>query len=321
MQTKLKFTLLLLLTAVVIFSCTKHNNDQPVTPVLPPQFDTLGAGWQRIQVDSGRDFEDVFFLNNQTGFLCGNQYLGKSTDGGLTWKNLLPDSVKDKFINLFFTDINNGWAFGPATYFLRTKDGGASRQKINGTNVFDGQFFDANNGYLSIPGALYKTSDGGITQNRIQVPASAPGSNGLFFFNQGNGWFAGNFLYKTQDSAKTFSASSGTMGQGEYVIQFTDSLHGWVAGSTAVYRTVDAGKTLQTLLINTDVKGGDVQFFDNNNGFILGNGRIYSTADGGTTLNKLCTIHKSQLYEIHFTDMNHGWATGNGGFVYRYVRP
>ncbi len=320
MLNKLKFALLLLLTAVIVFSCTKHNNDQPVNPVTPAQHDTLGAGWQKIQLDTSLIFQDIFFVNNQTGFVCGNNYIGKSTDGGLTWKNVLPSSFNGSFVNLFFTDANNGWAFGPSSFFLRTADGGNNWQRISGPGIFDGQFFDAGNGYLSASGALYKTADGGITLKKV-IAAAGNGANGIFFLDLNSGWFAGTYLYKTSDSGQNFSPSPNPISAGEYAVQFTDSLHGWVAGGAKVYRTVDGGTTLETLIYNSGVAGSDIRFFDNNNGFILGNGYIYSTADGGKTLNQLCVIHESQVFEIHFTDMNHGWSAGSHGYIYRYVRP
>jgi photosystem II stability/assembly factor-like uncharacterized protein len=319
MISKLKFIYLVLAAGVFVLSCSKHNKPPATAPEL---LDTLGAGWQRIKIDTTLNFEDIFFVNNQTGFLCGDKYLGKSVDGGLTWKRIIPDSLNTNFVNLFFADANNGWAFGGPSYYLRTRDGGTSWQKINRGDVYEGQFLDADNGYFiagtnGTPWGLYKTSDGGITSQYMNTGMGT----GLFFLNQNEGWFSGSsYLSKTENAGLSFSQRSGTSG-GMYAVQFTDALHGWVAGTTKVYRTVDGGATLETMINNGAISGGDIQFFDNNNGFVLGGGKIYSTADGGKTINQLCAIHKSQLYEIHFTDMNHGWTAGQGGYVYRYVRP
>jgi photosystem II stability/assembly factor-like uncharacterized protein len=109
---KIKFIILLLTVNILIFSCTKHH-DSPGTPAQPELLDTLGAGWQRIQIDPTLNFEDIFFVNNQTGYLCGDHYLGKSTDGGLTWKLIIPDSLKAVFENLFFTDAKQTTAAIP----------------------------------------------------------------------------------------------------------------------------------------------------------------------------------------------------------------
>jgi len=302
----------------VVFSCTKHQ-DNPIVPTQPELFDTLGVGWQRIKIDTTLNFEDIFFVNNQTGFLCGDKYLGKSTDGGLTWTRIIPDSLNQGFINLFFVDANNGWAFGGADFFLRTKDGGSSWQKINRGHVQEGQFLDANNGYLIVyPGGLYKTSDGGVTLQNLNTSSGS----GLFFLNQNKGWFAGSSLIKTENAGLSFTQMASLFAVYPYAIQFTDEAHGWLSGTGNVYRTVDGGATLEVIVNNVSAAGGDIQFFDNNNGFVLSGSKIYSTTDGGKTLTQLCAIHKATtLFEIHFTDLNHGWTAGHGGYVYRYVKP
>src|SRR5450432_248711 len=303
---KIKFIILLLTVNILIFSCTKHH-DSPGTPAQPELFDTLGAGWQRIQIDPTLNFEDIFFVNNQTGYLCGDHYLGKSTDGGLTWKLIIPDSLKAVFENLFFTDANNGWVFGSGNFSLKTNDGGNTWQKINHGSLFDGQFFDANNGYVISTGSLdmarglYKTSDGGITLQYLAASSGSYAAGGLFFFDQNKGWYTDKNLNKTEDAGLSFSKSLAYVNDGEYALQFTDALHGWVAGHGGIFRTTNGGDSLVPIAGNGMVGGGDIQFFDNNNGFILSGSAIYSTTDGGTTLNKMCTIHKTVCFEISFT--------------------
>src|ERR1700733_2379701 len=92
-----KFTSILLAIFIFIVSCRKHHDNLPLTPPQPERFDTLGTGWQRIKIDTTLNFEDIFFVNNQTGFLCGYKYLGKSIDGGITWTRIVPDSLNEDF--------------------------------------------------------------------------------------------------------------------------------------------------------------------------------------------------------------------------------
>ncbi|MEP7277069.1 MAG: hypothetical protein ABI813_00360 [Bacteroidota bacterium] len=102
MNYRLKLILVILVTSVYIFSCSKHNDDSTPPASQPPQPDTLGAGWQRVLVDSTLNFVDGFFVNSQTGFFCGENYLSKSTDGGLSWQKIILDSLNQVFINFFF---------------------------------------------------------------------------------------------------------------------------------------------------------------------------------------------------------------------------
>jgi photosystem II stability/assembly factor-like uncharacterized protein len=314
MQSKIKNFSTLLLITIWIFSC-KKNNSTPNSPT-PPLYDTLGAGWQRIKVDTSINFQDIYFPTTQIGFLAGANYLGRSTDGGLSWQQaILPDTLKQNFVNLFFIDANTGWVTGDK-FLLRTKDGGNSWQKVFSAPLFDVQFLDANNGFAtSVMGlaGIYKTTDGGQTFQRIFSSASA---QGLFFLNKDFGFVSMGGYYLTRDGGLTFSTINNM--RDTYAIQFLDSLHGWMAGPGA-FKTTDGGKSITQIIAPSNY--GDLQFFDLNNGYIMSGSAIYSTNDGGNTLTQLCAIHKTQLIEFHFTDLNHGWATGLGGFVYRYLKP
>jgi len=309
---KLPFVTLVLLFTIAVASCSKDDNP-PAQPPPPEQLDTLGAGWQRIKPAAPENLEDIFFVNNQVGFVIGDQYAGKTVDGGLTWTSVIPDSLKQDFINVFFLDINVGWVTG-SKFLLRTIDGGATWKKMYTGTCFDVQFFDTSNGYVTIIyQGLFKTTDGGQTLQRVNTNSAS----GLFFVDQNKGWFCDNRLFKTDNGGVSFSPLFNKGSSGVYAIQFTDDLHGWMAGG-GIYRTVDGGVTMETLFYGVN---GDIHFFDNNNGFILAGNNIYSSTDGGKTNTILCTVHKTQLVEFHFTDPNHGWATGVGGYVYRYVKP
>ncbi len=174
--------------------------------------------------------------------------------------------------------------------------------------VFDGQFVDVSTCYLTTNGGLFKTTDGGKTFTRTSNTGGM--AAGLFFLDKNNGWYSTNLLNKTQDGGTSFLPGASTLPIGEYAIQFTDQLHGWIAGNGNAFRTTDGGVTLTTMIPSSH--GGDIQFFDNNNGYVLADGKIFSTNDGGITLTKLCAIHKGILFEIHFTDPDHGWSAGGG---------
>lgn len=208
---KLKIISLLFATSIFTFSCTKHPDNiipvipvVPIVPVIQPpalQIDSLGAGWQSIKIDS-INFDDIFFVNKQIGFLCGDKYLGKSIDGGLTWTSVIPDSLSESFNNLFFIDVNNGWATGES-FLLQTTDGGNSWKKVYKGSTFDVQFFDINNGYITVPDkGLFKTTDGGMTMLPVFEASAA---KAIFFINENKGWFSGNAIYKTINAGLSFS--------------------------------------------------------------------------------------------------------------------
>ncbi len=308
-----------LLFIVFIFctACGKNDNGPPPNP---PKFDTLGIGWQKISLPDTLNLSDIFFVDDVTGYLCGNAYLAKSINGGLSWSRyILPDSVNEQLINIFFLDKNHGWVVGNE-FLLRTENGGTSWQFIripsNKMGVPDVQFLTNSLGYMTKAGAIYKSIDGGLTWTKA---ASFNNASGLFFLNLTTGWVTGGAIIKRTDNGGSSFSFEKSISDGNYSIQFTDNLHGWVTGGPGiVWRTIDGGNNWEQL--TEKGFGGDLSFFDNNNGYILSGSKIYKTTDGGKTLDKQSSIHKGVIVEIHFTNLNHGWAVGSNGGVYRFSK-
>ena len=69
----------------------------------------------------------VFFLDRTIGFVSGDGFLLRTTDGGKSWRNVGSGGVA---FQLSFIDKNNGWAMDSdlkdAFQITKTVDGGAS---------------------------------------------------------------------------------------------------------------------------------------------------------------------------------------------------
>jgi len=101
---------------------------------------TANAGWIRLSTNSFAWFKDVFFLNEQKGWIVGTDGTLLSTvDGGATWTPKHKFTT-DAFLQVHFIDENTGWilcerniyARGPnaASYLRKTTDGGRNWEKI-----------------------------------------------------------------------------------------------------------------------------------------------------------------------------------------------
>jgi len=118
-----------------------------------------GENWQLLFETQGEFLEEIQFLDKDTGFLCGDYgIIMKTVDGGKTWKEIGPEyasrSTKSNpreedaaavlrfYYQMYFKDEDHGlvWAFqlfqqkidwkSRKTFFLKTKDGGNSWEKI-----------------------------------------------------------------------------------------------------------------------------------------------------------------------------------------------
>ena len=83
-----------------------------------------GENWIALRNGNTADppsFESPFFLNKDTGWICGNLTVFKTTNGGLTFDSIYnPASQHD----IFFRNALEGVACGDAALFQKTTNGG-----------------------------------------------------------------------------------------------------------------------------------------------------------------------------------------------------
>ena len=95
---------------------------------------TVNAEWIRQKTNSFAWFRDVFFVNEMKGWIVGTDgTLISTTDGGATWVQTHKFTT-DTFLQVHFTDENNGWILcerniyargaNASSYLRKTTDGG-----------------------------------------------------------------------------------------------------------------------------------------------------------------------------------------------------
>lgn len=153
--------------------------------------------WIQLNTDTLYDYNSVYFLNPDTGFVCGSVYYGwdgvilRTLDGGNSWDTtLLGYSLADiSFVN-------------DSTGFTGGQDGGIYKTTDTGNNwTFIGNFgnnFDYSNIY-------FLNQDTGIVHDfngtiGFYTPALIPSSSN-FFNSSADTWFPGTGeLNKTQNT-------------------------------------------------------------------------------------------------------------------------
>lgn len=107
---------------------------------------------------------DVFFVNQNVGYICGS--IGaffKTTDGGETWTDL-SSQFTCALTNMFFVDEFTGYMSGDGGNFFQTNNGGISWTNLGPTDMTMSSlwFTDELTG-ISVggDGNIFKTTDGG----------------------------------------------------------------------------------------------------------------------------------------------------------------
>lgn len=145
---------------------------------------TLDAGlsWTDHPISDTSIFMDVFFPNEQLGYIAGfSGEVYKTLDGGETWYYLpLPDY--STISKLFFTDENTGYALGNSGDFYQTNNGGVTWIKLNymPKSWFNSIWFTSDlAGYIcGGNGLIMKTDNGGAVW--INSNAKKPSSTTIW---------------------------------------------------------------------------------------------------------------------------------------------
>ena len=118
-------------------------------------------------------FESIFFLDEDTGFLCGANFgqpwIWKTTDGGAVWTALANEGLGGGPRDMHWFDETTGVVLAGNLY--RTTDGGANWSSV-GTGGYNQLVFEnTQHGYANtFYRRILETNDGGITWAEVPLP-------------------------------------------------------------------------------------------------------------------------------------------------------
>lgn len=256
-----------------------------------------GANWadMTLPVD-GRGLTDVLFLDEQIGFMTGDQYVGaylngsvfKTTDGGNGW---MPkgDFHRATPQAICFIDNKTGWCVGEDATIHKTVDGGESW--ISQENPFTG------------------------TTNKFED---------VFFTDENKGWIVGDtdgWLLHTQDGGETWAKQNSQTEEWFGSAYFRTPLVGWIAGGDGwsegtILHTTDGGDSWSLQSDEDTPMLNSVWFADDAFGWCVGNaGAILSTSDGGATWTVFQSGMNQNINHIVGVGKNRFWIAGEAGSI------
>ncbi|MEM7161387.1 MAG: YCF48-related protein [Bacteroidota bacterium] len=298
-----------------------------------------GQEWNEVESGSEEQLRRVHFINENTGFIVGNNgTLLISTDGGNSWD--VADTGVSHFLNtITFANENVGYVNG-----LKTIDGGQTWTPQPITINFGIMYaFDENKliaGDINFSGNLYISNDGGITWEEHSNPILASGLpsgafNDICFVNEEIGylsaWYAGN-LFKTIDGGTSWTHLEIENVDGEswssddfLSVDFPSNDVGVFSHENGVLKTNDAGITWSEILA-TDIPPSlyvtKVIALDENTfiaaGGIIGDtssqAKLLESTDGGLTWTSSIQTN-DYFWDLTCTDSK-CFAVGNDGVIY-----
>ncbi len=259
-----------------------------------------GASWTKQSVDTTDDINEIYFRNDDNGYVVAGKKMFSTSDGARSWREISIFNPRDfksgtpEFLSVKFADKKRGFVIGSV---------------INKNDEV-------------IDSVVMRTDDGGETWSRIIVPSKGELYH-LDFANSARGWIVGDkgIILVTLDGGINWQIQKTTTDKALYNVDFRDSSNGFaVGGKGTILRTENGGEIwepIKTSFLNTFMR---VNFADDKNGFIVGyGGAILRTSDKGKTWVKQDNDSKSNLYGL-FTNKKYGWAVGAKGLILKYQR-
>ncbi len=258
-------------------------------------FQTARADWTKRNSNTLAWLHDVYFLNEQTGWIAGSGGTFLTTnDGGVTWtkaKNFTDDTIRQ----VYFTDDSNGWLLCERDLYT----------------------LGANS-----PSYLMKTVDGGVYWERVEFADSQRKRVTKFFFSKDGAGMAigesGAFFAMSNDK-KIWKRTPSPLRYLMFDGTFTDDSNGVIVGAGgSILFTDDAGLswTKASVFGGAEAKFNSVFFINQKNGWTVGgSGKIFQTVNGGKTWREQKSSVAKELTDVFFTNTAEGWAVGDEGII------
>jgi photosystem II stability/assembly factor-like uncharacterized protein len=292
-----------------------------------------GKSWTRKLALPNDHLFDIYFLNNEVGWVAGALgVLLKTTDGGARWErqNVPTQSNLNK---IQFVDSQYGWISGFDGELLRTENGGYSwrSHKLRDSgwagDRFKGfisslDFSDKLHGWIvGELGQVYRSTDGGVSwRSQGAALAKLIGDLGAMrvdffdvkFFTRSRGFIVAQaskanridsskrlVVFQTKTGGESWTVLKSFKEPGLVRAQFIGPSEFWIESryGRSLHHTRNAGKTWTTVAASLDVNAPLLYFIDSSEGWMV------SALDGFSGLN-LYTADGGKTWverRVHYT--------------------
>jgi len=206
-----------------------------------------GNNWivMRDGPTSTPNFYKAFFLNANTGWMLKNNYILRTTNGGISFDST--NTVYTFLWDIFFKDASTGVLCGNGSRILKSTDGGAIWNEIVipihnfGRPDFYRLSFVGNTGWVVAQGSsfglgklVYRTTDFGSswdTIGRVLYPIGEENYS-VFFSSLNTGYCGGTggYIFKTTNGGFNWIQQSVPINGYRGDFYFTNDTNGWVVG-------------------------------------------------------------------------------------------
>ena len=286
-----------------------------------------GAFTRRAPAAVG-EFKAVDAIDANTAYVVGDSgMILKTTDAGLSWRQLSSPATGWLKDVKFPVDASTGWVIGQYGTVLRTTDGGSSWTPQALPDAYTGYLWaidawDNTRANIAAGGSrVYRTTTAGASWQL----ADAPGDFNMLDINYGTA----DAVYATSWSDTFFTSHNNGAswirrypGAGVNLnsVDFRNELLGWVVGNNGtIIRSTNAGDSWTTQASGTGADLNGASFVDDYIGWAVGNGgTIRWTVNAGNNWAAQTSPVLDNLLHVDMVDAYDGWAVGANGTIIKY---
>jgi len=197
-----------------------------------------------------------------------------------------------------------------------------------GREALDVQMVSATIGYALTDGAVFKTTNGGVTWLQLTFPNVGPPLC-LHFLNDTTGWVGGgssvgSFILRTSNGGASWTTQYSTNGAGVSDIHMVSSLVGYANTYLTIFTparvlyTSNGGTNWVTRTRpGTTLGGHRLHPVSTTEIFLADDTVLYRSTDSGTNWTAVLTNTTGTLRDVFFADTTFGWVVGDNGTLWR----
>ncbi len=164
-----------------------------------------GSSWVFRTTNSGQTWDSsfisrrggysIYFINDMTGWTGGDPALIKTTDGGITWNNII-EFWQGNIMSIEFLNQNTGYFQTEVYKTYKTTDQGLNWNLISsfngGIGSYDFTILNESIAYIcGTEGKIYKSTNGGYNWLQQETGGNPAFFESIVFLNDTLGWAAG----------------------------------------------------------------------------------------------------------------------------------
>jgi len=273
----------------------------------------------------GIAFHDVEFINKNTGWVCGDGIIVKTTNSGANWIVQSHPATNKYLINIYPIDSMTVYCAGYFETILKTTNGGtnwiALRNGPSGMgHSYEGVFFiNENTGWVcGTAGTILKTSNGGTSFDSSFIFWGY--LKDLFFINSNTGLLSASFggMFKTTNGGSDWEQKSipySGFGIGDFrKLSVIDDQYVFVVEDVGrVYKSTNLGNTWDSIgFVGEADQPYACRFSSLSTGWVGGTfGELFKSTDGGSRWIRENTGNDIRYFDAFwFYNDSIGWGVG-----------